>query len=75
MVGELDGSARAQGVMAGIESGELPGLSLARFIGSKARRDDGVNVCREVIHCREISIVTEPANPAALITEFCIGSV
>ncbi|MER9032424.1 HK97 family phage prohead protease [Mesorhizobium sp. M0674] len=73
VVGELDGSHRAQAAMAGVESGELPGLSLSRFIGSKARRDDGVNVCREVIHCREISIVTKPANPAALITEFCIG--
>lgn len=74
LVGKLDDSERAQTAIAGIEAGELRGLSLSRFIGARAQRDDGVNVCSEVFHCREISFVSEPGNPGALIEAICMGS-
>lgn len=74
VVGETDNSERAHLAMAGIESGEFQGLSLSRFIGARALRDDCVNVCSEVFHCREISIVREPGNPGALIEAICVGS-
>jgi len=55
----------------GMKSGLVTGLSVAILPDSKAteRRADGVRVIHRVKALKEISIVTEPANAAARITD------
>jgi uncharacterized protein len=55
----------------GMKSGLVNGLSVAILPDSKAteRRADGVRVIHRVKALKEISIVTEPANSAARITD------
>ncbi|ESY15186.1 peptidase U35 [Mesorhizobium sp. LNJC394B00] len=57
-----------------IEAGVI-GLSLGRKIGLRKEIEGGISLCPQVYHVGEISIVHEPGDPTARITEFCIGSV
>ncbi|MER9687138.1 HK97 family phage prohead protease [Mesorhizobium sp. M0139] len=69
VVGRVDAAAAIER----IEAGDI-GLSLGRKVGLRKMIEGGISLCPQVLDVGEISIVSEPGDPLALITEFAIGA-
>lgn len=57
-----------------VETGRCKGLSLGDLVGVRKPIEGGLSLCVEVLGLPEISLVHEPACPAALIESFTVGS-
>ncbi|MET3521465.1 HK97 family phage prohead protease [Mesorhizobium abyssinicae] len=57
-----------------VEAGEITGLSLGKFAGEARPIGTGRRLCRRVLRCPEISLVTHPENPAARLLSYCAGT-